>query len=96
VGFVVAGGVVVAVDGPGVVVVMVVLAGGVAVGVVGGVVAVVVVVVEDTPTGVRAGIAAGMTVFAFAAAEHADRAGLVQAGGHLFHRMDELASLLQA
>jgi HAD superfamily hydrolase (TIGR01509 family) len=53
-------------------------------------------VVEDTPTGVRAGIAAGMTVFAFAAAGHADRDGLVQAGGRLFHHMDELASLLQA
>lgn len=52
-------------------------------------------VVEDTPTGVRAGVAAGMTVFAFAAAEHADRAGLADAGGRLFHRMDELPGLLQ-
>ena len=53
-------------------------------------------VVEDTPTGVRAGIAAGMTVFAFAAAAHADREGLVQAGGRLFHHMRELGPLLQA
>jgi HAD superfamily hydrolase (TIGR01509 family) len=51
-------------------------------------------VVEDTPTGVRAGVAAGMTVFAFAAAAHADRDGLAQAGGRLFRHMRELPGLL--
>jgi HAD superfamily hydrolase (TIGR01509 family) len=51
-------------------------------------------VVEDTPTGVRAGVAAGMHVFAFAGAAHADREGLVQAGGNLFHHMSELPGLL--
>jgi HAD superfamily hydrolase (TIGR01509 family) len=51
-------------------------------------------VVEDTPTGVRAGVAAGMHVFAFAGAAHADREGLVQAGGHLFRDMAELPALL--
>lgn len=52
-------------------------------------------VVEDTPTGVRAGVAAGMTVFAFAAADHADRAALAAAGGRIFHHMDELCALLR-
>jgi HAD superfamily hydrolase (TIGR01509 family) len=51
-------------------------------------------VVEDTPTGVRAGVAAGMHVFAFAGAAHADREGLAQAGGNLFHHMSELPGLL--
>ena len=51
-------------------------------------------VVEDTPTGVRAGVAAGMRVLAFAGAAHADRGGLAAAGGELFERMDTLFGLL--
>lgn len=52
------------------------------------------VVVEDTPTGVRAGVAAGMTVLGYAAAPHADRAGLEAAGARLFERMADLPGLL--
>jgi HAD superfamily hydrolase (TIGR01509 family) len=51
-------------------------------------------VVEDTPTGVRAGVAAGMTVFAYAAAPHADRDGLEREGGRVFGDMAELPLLL--
>ena len=53
-------------------------------------------VVEDTPTGVRAAVAAGMAVFAFAGAVHADREALRQSGGRLFDRMSDLPSLLAA
>lgn len=51
-------------------------------------------VIEDTPTGARAGIAAGMTVFAYTAAPHADREGLRSAGARLFERMSDLPLLL--
>jgi HAD superfamily hydrolase (TIGR01509 family) len=51
-------------------------------------------VVEDTPTGVRAGVAAGMTVFAYAGAQYADGRALEEAGGRLFRRMAELPALL--
>jgi len=51
-------------------------------------------VVEDTPTGVRAGIAAGMTVFGFAAATSATK--LREAGAHrTFAAMSELPSLIR-
>jgi len=51
-------------------------------------------VVEDTPTGVRAGVAAGMTVFAYAASPYADIRELERAGGRCFGSMRELPSLL--
>ncbi len=50
-------------------------------------------VVEDTPTGVRAAVAAGMTVFAYAALTPARR--LREAGAHvIFDDMRKLPSLL--
>jgi HAD superfamily hydrolase (TIGR01509 family) len=52
------------------------------------------VVVEDTPTGVRAGVAAGMRVLAYTGADHADHAGLAAAGAQLFDRMEALPALL--
>jgi beta-phosphoglucomutase-like phosphatase (HAD superfamily) len=52
-------------------------------------------VVEDTPVGVAAGVAAGMTVFGYSALTPATR--LAQAGVHAtFGRMQELAALLDA
>jgi beta-phosphoglucomutase-like phosphatase (HAD superfamily) len=51
-------------------------------------------VIEDTPTGVRAGVAAGMKVFAYAGAAHADERALREAGATIFHDMDEVPSLL--
>ena len=51
-------------------------------------------VVEDAVAGVQAGTAAGMRVLAYAGAAHADRAGLAEAGGVLFDRMDDLPRLL--
>jgi HAD superfamily hydrolase (TIGR01509 family) len=51
-------------------------------------------VIEDTPTGVTAGVAAGMTVFGYSALTPAAR--LLAAGAHhVFGRMDELPMLLQ-
>ena len=51
------------------------------------------VVIEDSPTGVRAGVAANMTVFGFCAQTSAHR--LHEAGAHrLFSDMRELPSLL--
>ena len=51
-------------------------------------------VIEDTPTGVRAGIAAGMRVFGFAAITPAQR--LVDAGAHAtFGTMRELPALIE-
>jgi HAD superfamily hydrolase (TIGR01509 family) len=49
-------------------------------------------VVEDTPVGVRAGIAAGMTVFGYAARTPAER--LRDAGAVVFTNMMELPALL--
>jgi beta-phosphoglucomutase-like phosphatase (HAD superfamily) len=49
-------------------------------------------VVEDSLTGVRAGVAAGMMVFGYAA--HADAASLCGAGATTFARMDDLRRLL--
>ncbi len=51
-------------------------------------------VVEDTPTGIRAARAAGMTAFGYAAMTPADR--LHQSGAHaVFSRMSELPALLR-
>ncbi len=51
-------------------------------------------VIEDTPTGVRAGVAAGMRVFGFCASTPAHR--LRDAGAHaVFAEMRELPDLLQ-
>jgi HAD superfamily hydrolase (TIGR01509 family) len=50
-------------------------------------------VIEDTPTGVQAGVAAGMTVFGFCA--HTPRHRLLEAGAHhTFEHMRELARLV--
>ena len=52
------------------------------------------VVVEDTPTGVTAGVRAGMTVFGYAALTPAHR--LVEAGAHrVFADMGELAGMIR-
>lgn len=52
------------------------------------------VVVEDTVTGVTAGVAAGMRVFAYAGASHADESALRAAGAQVFSAMRELPGLL--
>jgi len=50
-------------------------------------------VIEDTPTGVRAGVAAGMTVFGFCA--HTPKRRLLEAGAHhTFEHMRDLPRLL--
>jgi len=50
-------------------------------------------VIEDTPTGVTAGVAAGMTVYGYCALTPADR--LLDAGAHhVFSSMNELPGLL--
>jgi HAD superfamily hydrolase (TIGR01509 family) len=51
-------------------------------------------VIEDTPTGARAGAAAGMTVLGFAGNAHANVAALEAEGATVFKSMTELASLL--
>jgi HAD superfamily hydrolase (TIGR01509 family) len=52
-------------------------------------------VIEDTPTGVRAGVAAGMTVFGYCALTPKQR--LVEAGAHhTFERMRDLPGLIFA
>ena len=52
------------------------------------------VVVEDTPTGVRAGVAAGMRVFGYAAATHIPAKALKDEGAITFTSMGELPRLL--
>lgn len=52
-------------------------------------------VVEDTVVGVQAGIAAGMTVFAYARGAHSDAGDLSNAGGRVFHDMAALPELLR-
>jgi beta-phosphoglucomutase-like phosphatase (HAD superfamily) len=50
-------------------------------------------VIEDTPTGVTAGVAAGMTVFGYSA--HTPVQRLIEAGAHhTFDRMSNLPDLL--
>jgi HAD superfamily hydrolase (TIGR01509 family) len=53
-------------------------------------------VVEDSIYGARAAAAAGMSVFAYAAAPHSDRDALARAGAVLFTDMQELPRLLGA
>jgi HAD superfamily hydrolase (TIGR01509 family) len=52
------------------------------------------VVVEDTPTGVRAGIDAGMRVFAYAGGRHTDRVEVARLGATVFEDMRQLPGLL--
>ena len=52
------------------------------------------VVIEDTPTGARAGVAAGMRVLAYAAAPHARHVELRRAGAELFDDMARVRELL--
>ncbi len=51
-------------------------------------------VIEDTVTGVTAGVAAGMQVLAYAGAGHADIVSLRAAGARVFSAMRELPGLL--
>jgi HAD superfamily hydrolase (TIGR01509 family) len=51
-------------------------------------------VVEDTPTGVKAGIAAGMTVFGYVGGPQSDAASLRALGAIPFGRMAHLRGLL--
>lgn len=51
-------------------------------------------VVEDTVTGIRAAVAAGMAVYGYAGAPHADDAAMRAEGAIVFSRMDELLPLL--
>ena len=51
-------------------------------------------VVEDSVPGVTAAVAAGMKVFAYAGADHADAEALAKAGGEVFTDMRELPKLL--
>ena len=51
-------------------------------------------VVEDSPAGVTAGRAAGMTVFAYTAGAHSDAGELAALGARPFLHMDELPALL--
>jgi len=53
-------------------------------------------VVEDTPTGVKAAVAAGMKVFGYVGAPHADAAALRALGAATFTSMRELPALLDA
>lgn len=50
-------------------------------------------VIEDSPSGVRAAVAAGMVAFGFAAREDASQ--LAAAGARVFHTMPELRTLLE-
>lgn len=51
-------------------------------------------VIEDSVPGVTAGVAAGMKVFAYAAADYADAEALARAGGEVFTDMRDLPRLL--
>jgi HAD superfamily hydrolase (TIGR01509 family) len=53
-------------------------------------------VVEDTATGVTAGVAAGMTVFAFVGGPQSDATALRNLGAKPFGHMSELLALLEA
>ena len=52
------------------------------------------VVVEDTPTGVKGGVAAGMRVLGYAGAAHADATELGALGAEVFRDMRELPGLI--
>jgi HAD superfamily hydrolase (TIGR01509 family) len=51
-------------------------------------------VIEDTPTGVRAAVAAGMTVFGYTASNAETAAALERLGATPFGRMQDLPALL--
>ncbi len=51
-------------------------------------------VIEDTPTGARAGKAAGMAVFGYAGGAHSSRAALEAEGARVFDDMMTLTSLI--
>jgi HAD superfamily hydrolase (TIGR01509 family) len=53
-------------------------------------------VVEDTPTGVKAGVAAGMTVFGYVAGPQSDAKTLRALGATPFDRMADLHRLLES
>jgi HAD superfamily hydrolase (TIGR01509 family) len=53
-------------------------------------------VIEDTVTGVRAAVAAGMTVFGYAAHPQPGAAALEAAGAKVFREMGDLAALLSS
>lgn len=53
-------------------------------------------VIEDTPTGVRAAVAAGMTVFGYAGGAHADTEALRAEGAAVIRTMDRLAEALES
>lgn len=53
-------------------------------------------VIEDTPTGARAGKAAGMTVFGFAGGTSSTRAALEAEGARVFGEMASLSTLIGA
>jgi HAD superfamily hydrolase (TIGR01509 family) len=52
-------------------------------------------VIEDTPTGIEAGVAAGMPVFGYTGAAHANVEAMRAAGARLFDRMALLPQLLE-
>jgi HAD superfamily hydrolase (TIGR01509 family) len=52
-------------------------------------------VIEDTATGVQAGIAAGMRVFAYAGGAHTDRDAMTKLGATVFDDMRKLPALLR-
>ena len=52
-------------------------------------------VIEDTSTGTKAGVAAGMKVFGYAGAPHSDASGLSAQGATVFWAMSELPALLE-
>ncbi|APV49364.1 hypothetical protein BWI17_06535 [Betaproteobacteria bacterium GR16-43] len=52
-------------------------------------------VIEDTPTGVKAAVAAGMAVFGYVGAPHADAAAMRSLGAVTFSSMRELPALLE-
>ncbi len=51
-------------------------------------------VIEDTPTGARAGVAAGMAVFGYVGSAHSNPADLKKEGASVFDSMKDLAALL--
>jgi HAD superfamily hydrolase (TIGR01509 family) len=53
-------------------------------------------VIEDSPAGVTAAVAAGMTAFAYAAGAHSDPADLQQAGAVTFFTMADLPALVSS
>ena len=54
------------------------------------------IVVEDTPTGVKAGVSAGMRVLGYAGSPHSDADALAAHGATTFRHMRELPALLEA